>query len=65
MSLLDKIIFVADYIEPHRDKAPRLDLLRELSYTDINQAIVMILEDTINYINSGESYIDKRTYETY
>ena len=65
MTLLDKIIFVADYIEPHRDKAPRLEELRKLSYKDINRAIVMILEDTINYIKSGDSYIDKRTFETY
>ena len=65
MSILDKIIFVADYIEPHRDKAPRLDELRKLSYEDLDKAILWILEDTINYIKSGESYIDKRTFETY
>ena len=28
MSLLDKIIFIADYIEPNRDKAPHLKELR-------------------------------------
>ena len=65
MSILDKIIFVADYIEPHRDKAPRLDELRKLSYEDLDKAILWILEDTINYIKSGESYIHKRTFETY
>ena len=29
MSLLDKIIFISDYIEPNRDKAPHLKELRK------------------------------------
>ena len=27
MSLLDKIIYISDYMEPHRDEAPNLDLV--------------------------------------
>ena len=65
MSLLDKIIFVADYIEPNRDKAPRLDELRKQSDYDIDKVIVMILEDTISYIKSQGAFMDLRTLDTY
>ena len=34
MSLLDKIVFIADYIEPGRNKAPGLPEIRRLSFTD-------------------------------
>ena len=32
MSLLDKIIYVADYIEPGRDRASNLDVIRDLAF---------------------------------
>ena len=37
MSLLDKIVFIADYIEPGRNKAPGLPEIRRLSFTDIDR----------------------------
>lgn len=46
MSLLEKIIFVADYIEPSRRPIPELNLIRQLAFTDINQAVIKILENT-------------------
>ena len=36
MSDLEKIIFAADYIEPGRDKQPRLDYLRDLATKDLD-----------------------------
>ncbi|MDE7224039.1 MAG: bis(5'-nucleosyl)-tetraphosphatase (symmetrical) YqeK [Acetatifactor sp.] len=65
MSLLEKIIFVADYIEPGRKQAPRLGQIRRMSYTDLNQAILMILEDTLAYLQENSSVIDQTTQETY
>ncbi|MCL2049264.1 MAG: nicotinate-nucleotide adenylyltransferase [Defluviitaleaceae bacterium] len=48
MSLLDKIIMLADYIEPHRDPAyPPLAKMREQAYVDINKALVIGISDTI------------------
>lgn len=32
MGLLDKILFVADYIEPNRCEAPRLEEIRKLAF---------------------------------
>ena len=65
MNLLDKIIFISDYIEPNRNKAPRLDEIRSLAYENLDDCIVCILEDTIKYIKSSNSYMDLRTIETY
>lgn len=43
MSLLEKIIYLADYIEPTRD-FDGLDKLRELAYEDIDEAMILGLE---------------------
>ncbi|MCI8635737.1 MAG: HD domain-containing protein [Eubacterium sp.] len=65
MGLLDKILFVADYIEPHRDRAPNLTEVRTLAFTDINEAVLRILYDTIYYLNQRKGSIDSITYDTY
>ena len=49
MSLLEKIVFIADYIEPNRDYFEGLDKVRELAYEDIDKAVITSLENTINY----------------
>lgn len=65
MSLLEKIIFVADYMEPGRRQAPRLEQIRRMSYADLNQAVLMILEDTLAYLHESATVIDQTTQETY
>ncbi len=47
MSMLTKIIYIADYIEPNRN-FEGVDELRHLSYKDINQAIVKGIDFTIS-----------------
>lgn len=49
MSPLDKIIFLADMIEPSRDMYPDLERLRQLSRYDLDQAMLLGLESTIRY----------------
>lgn len=65
MNLLDKIIFVADYIEPGRDKQPRLDILRATAYTDLDRCVYMILEDSVAYLNNNPDMVDPTTVDTY
>ena len=65
MNLLDKIIFVADYIEPGRDKQPRLDILRAMAYTDLDRCVYMILEDTVNYLTESPDMVDPTTIDTF
>ncbi len=65
MTLLEKIVFVADYIEPSRDKAPRLDEIRVEAFQDIDNATLMIFDDTISYILSTDGVIDNTTLDAY
>ena len=65
MNLLDKILFIADYIEPLRDKANRLPEIRETAFRDLDEALRMILYDTIHYLAKGTKEIDPATQETY
>ncbi|MCM1119472.1 MAG: bis(5'-nucleosyl)-tetraphosphatase (symmetrical) YqeK [bacterium] len=65
MSLLEKIVFVADYMEPGRRQAPRLEQIRRASYADLNQAVLMILEDTLAYLKECSAVVDQTTQATY
>ena len=63
MSMLEKIVFVADYIERNRKQLPGLDEIRKLAFEDITKAIGRIAKSTIEYLSSQDMYIDKFTYE--
>jgi nicotinate-nucleotide adenylyltransferase len=65
MSVLEKIIFIADYIEPGRDRAPHLDMLRKLAFSDPDKTIYCILEDTLSYLRNSGTCIDAASIETY
>jgi predicted HD superfamily hydrolase involved in NAD metabolism len=65
MDLLEKIIFIADYIEPGRRTAPHLGEIRYVAFVDLNQALLWILEDTLNYLSEGSQEIDPMTEQTY
>jgi predicted HD superfamily hydrolase involved in NAD metabolism len=64
MSLLEKIVFVADYIEPGRKQAPNLPEIRKLAFTDLDRAMVRILEETVRYLEKGGGEMDPATQET-
>lgn len=64
MSMLEKIIFVADYMEPGRNKAPDLPEIRRLAFSNIDKAIVKILQDTLNYLEIKGGEIDPATRST-
>lgn len=65
MNLLDMIVYVADYIEPNRDKAPKLPYYRELAFNDIRQCTYEILESTIEYVKGKNGTIDDTTVTAY
>lgn len=65
MSLIEKIIFIADYIEPGRDEAPNLTDIREMAFKDIDEAVKMVLIDTLDYLSKGDRPVDPTTKETY
>lgn len=65
MSRLEKIIYIADYIEPSRKQAPNLPDVRKLAFRDLDQALLKILSDILRYLESGGGEIDPLTKETY
>ena len=65
MTLLEKIIFTADYIEPMRFKAANLTDIRRTAFHDLDEAVYMILADTLNYLTGSTKDIDKTTAEAY
>lgn len=65
MSLLEKIVFIADYIEPSRKQAPNLKPIREMAFIDLDKALLMILGDTLTYLKSTGEETDPMTQKTY
>ena len=65
MTQLEKIIFIADYIEPLRCHADNLDEIRVLSFKDLDMTIKIITEDSLEHLKSKKKVIDPRTEATY
>lgn len=65
MSELEKIIFISDYIEPSRKQAPNLPAIRKLAFQDLDQTLLKILSDTLNYLENIDNEIDPLTRETF
>lgn len=63
MSLLEKIIYIADYIEPRRNKADNLEQMRKLAFIDIDKALVEIMTGILQYLEETNATIDKQTEE--
>lgn len=65
MTLLEKIIFTADYIEPNRKPLPRIEEIRQAAYSDLDLAVTMTLENMLKYLTDSGSEIDTLTIESY
>ena len=65
MSLLEMILYIADYIEPGRDRAPHLEQLRHLAFTDPERCVKGILYDTLQYLAKKPEDTDPMTAEAY
>ena len=65
MTLLDKIIFVADYIEPNRKPIKEIDIIRQEAFIDIDRCIIHILKNTLEYLQETTIDIDYMTQMTY
>jgi len=60
MSLLEKIIYIADAAEPGRNY-PGVETLRELLKEDLDKAVLFSLNKTIDYVTSQGIYLDPDT----
>ena len=65
MTLLEKIVFLADYIEPMRWKASNLEEIRRMAFLDLDRAVYMTLRDTLFYLEKGTGEVDEMTRTAY
>lgn len=65
MDLLGRILYIADFIEPHRKKLPNMDEVRKEAFIDLNKTIVMVIQSKLEYLKSKSDVIDEKTAETY
>ena len=60
-----KIVYIADYIEPKRDKAPNLAIVRKLAFQDLDECMYKILGDTLAYLEENPKDIDNATKDAF
>ena len=60
MSTLEKVVYLADAIEPNRTY-PGVDEVRRLAEEDLDKACLMSLKNTADYVRSAGKYLDKDT----
>lgn len=68
MGILQKIIFLADLIEPGRraDIVPNLAGIREMAFTDLDECMYMVTKQQVEYLESDPSkVVDRATRDTY
>lgn len=65
MTMLEKIIYLADYIEPYRKQIPGLDEIRKMTFIDINEAVRLCAENTLKYLKYSGRPVDPMTQYTY
>lgn len=72
MSPLEKIIYIADYMEPGRKHTKRTgtelsDLLavRKMAFQDLDKTLCRILSDTLQYLSQKGGSVDPMTQKTY
>ncbi|WP_042223397.1 bis(5'-nucleosyl)-tetraphosphatase (symmetrical) YqeK [Oceanobacillus manasiensis] len=64
MSKLEKIIFLADYIEPGRN-FPGIEEVREVAETNLEYACWLAVRNTINYLISKRAKVYPDTFHAY
>lgn len=65
MSLLEQILYVADYIEPRRNFSEDLPKLRKLAFIDLDEAAYQIMVSSLYYLNKKGSFINPKTMEAH
>lgn len=64
MTLLEKVIFLADYIEPGR-QFKGVDEVRKLSETNLDEAVIQALDNTVSFLMKRRQLVYPETIATY
>lgn len=65
MSRLEKIIYIADYIEPGRKQLAELGMIRRIAFQDLDWTMEKILANTLAYLRTTDGQVDDMTTKTY
>ncbi len=65
MSRLEKILYIADYIEPNRKQLAELEMIRRIAFQDLDWTMEKILANTLAYLRTTEGQLDDMTIKTY
>lgn len=65
MTTLEKIVFVADYIEPNRSNIKGLNEIRRIAFEDLDLAVYKILKSTLEHLKNINADIDSITINAY
>ena len=65
MTGLEKIVFIADFIEPNRKPLEHMDIIRKEAFRDLDACMLIVLKDTINYLRHIDKECDPMTQSTY
>lgn len=64
MTNLEKIIYISDFIEPLRRFRDRVEEVRKLAYSDIDKAIVLSAEMSLDHLRRTNKFIHSNTIKT-
>lgn len=64
MTVLEKILYIADFVEPNRKSFPGLDTLRELAELDLDLAMLHAVESSIRYVKSQGKVLHEQSLLT-
>ncbi len=65
MSLLEKIVYIADFIEPNRRPLENMAQIRAEAFTDIDKCLAHILHDSVIYLKTIGKECDDATMKAY
>jgi len=61
MTRLEKIVYLADFIEPNRPNYPGIEELRQEAFRDLDRAVRMAAENTMRYVRERGLEPDENT----
>ncbi|WP_026674614.1 bis(5'-nucleosyl)-tetraphosphatase (symmetrical) YqeK [Alkalihalobacterium bogoriense] len=64
MTMLEKIIFISDYIEPNRI-FPGVEEVRQVTFQDIDEGILMSIKNTVTFLMKKNQLVYPGTLATY